>query len=210
LSIRFLIEMDGKRHIPHAVAVPALDRLRRGAATLVGVGLVLAFSGCASAGPFNPDRLPVAQVSEIGDICHSVMGLPVSDSDAEYLACEQSLSHSARAVDEARGLQAARDACLAKGLKPGEVALSECELTSSKGQSPIGHPAEIVTKTKLNLPPTAAPAPIKSYFRASSGEVFRREQMACARIGYDPITAAFHDCVASLQAAMFEAEHPQN
>jgi hypothetical protein len=67
---------------------------RRTAASLaiicVSVGSAAA---CASTTPYNPDGLPPAQMSRIGEICHRIMGLPAA-LDTHHQACQESLSHS--------------------------------------------------------------------------------------------------------------------
>jgi hypothetical protein len=76
-------------------------------ATLGGTWL----AGCAPQTPYNPDRLPMQQMNRIGEICRDVMGLPAGPF-TQYLACEESLSHSL----------AARHPC---------VAMAECELSQT-------------------------------------------------------------------------------
>ncbi len=52
--------------------------------------------------------------------------------------------------------------------------------------------------------------PAKSYFYASPSETHHRMQLSCARLGLDPASGAFADCVAGLQASLFAADNPMN
>jgi hypothetical protein len=66
-------------------------------ATLGGAWL----AGCAPQAPYNPYRLPMQQMSRIGEICRDVMGLPAGPF-TQYLACQESLSHSLAARPPAK------------------------------------------------------------------------------------------------------------
>lgn len=132
----------------------------------------------------------------IGAICQGAMGL--EQGEAQYGACVESLRSSASdlAADVAMGR--ARTRCLAEGLTPGSTDFNVCELNTA--------PAEraAVRATPASAPPRAA----GSYFYASPEQTHRREQLACASLGYDPAGAAFDSCVAGLQGALFEADNP--
>lgn len=185
--------------------LPYPDRLRTRrplAATLACFALAaagLAATSAASAGAYNPDGLAAGRMRQIGAVCESVVGL--QPGERHYVDCVTSLSHSAAKLDRVRGLQDARNACLAKGLRAGDVALSECELAATRSGS-AGAAAEAVDY------PVPAAHPRKSYFYASTREIRDREQQACAQIGYDPIYGPFADCVANLQGMLVGADHP--
>ena len=49
------------------------------------------------------------------------------------------------------------------------------------------------------------PGGSRSYFMVSRETAFQREQLACARLGFDPTQAPFGDCAADLRAAMARA-----
>jgi hypothetical protein len=159
--------------------------------------LMASATACASADPYNPDHLPLRQMSQIGQVCRTIMGLPPGTT-TQNAACEESLSHSFAALHVAGEMQQARAQCLARGLKPGDLALSECEL----GPQPAG----MTQAAYAAIDPPAKPP--KSYLAVSNNEVHRREQLACAAVGYDPATAGSAQCVADLDSAMFEADNP--
>ncbi|MDB5459252.1 MAG: hypothetical protein JWO72_993, partial [Caulobacteraceae bacterium] len=48
----------------------------------------------------------------------------------------------------------------------------------------------------------------KSYFYTSNRDRFRREQLACAQIGLDPVSGAFDSCVAGLRSTLFALDNP--
>jgi hypothetical protein len=99
-------------------------------------------------------------------------------------------------------LDEARHACLGKGLTAGDPKLAVCELSTVADR---GAPAPDAAAARFDTAGLATPA--GSYFNASFGEVRRREQMACARLGYDPINGGFAKCVASLDSALFASQH---
>jgi hypothetical protein len=167
--------------------------LFRIAAPLMIICWSVGSAGCAPTTPYNPDRLAPAQMSRIGEICHTVMGLPAGHY-TDYQACEESLSHSLAARRERSATVAAPQTCDPRGLKPD--ALGQCEQ----------HPRQ--KAPALGAPPSAPP--VKSYFFASNDEIHRRAQSACADIGEDPATGTFAQCVADLESYLFAADHPIN
>jgi hypothetical protein len=179
------------------------SRIRRVSVGMLAGLLAAGVAGCASAEPYNPARLAPAQLGQIQQICRSVMGIPVGiglSSD-----CVENLSGSAVALSQSntqgQALAEARRTCLAKGLTPGDPALSTCELSTVANASA---PASRVVR----IDAAALEKPAGSYFYASFNEVRRREQAACARLGYEPIDGRFASCVANLDAALYASEHP--
>lgn len=173
---------------------------RTGVNALIGLFALTGVAGCASAGPYNPSHLPPPQLSQVQELCHSVMGIAVGDELSSD--CVENLSSSAVALSRGRGLQQARRACLGKELARGQLGLSQCELTSVSQTAP----AALGVDVQVDTPGLQRPA--KSYFNASFDEVRRREQDACARLGYDPINANFGQCVADLDAALSASKFP--
>jgi hypothetical protein len=179
--------------------------IRRVAASLlIGVTSIAGVAGCASAGPYNPSGLAPTQLSQVRQICSSVMGIPAGiglSSD-----CVANLSSSAAALSQGRAhgvaLDEARRACLGKGLAAGDPRLAVCELSTV---SDHGAPAPGAAAASIDTAGLTTPA--GSYFNASFDEVRQREQMACARLGYDPINGGFAKCVASLDSALFASQH---
>lgn len=173
---------------------------------LLGFGLAAALgsaavSACATPQPFNPSNLSTEQLGQVGEICHLVMGLPAGGGLKAN--CVQSLSTSLAALGRGQGLQRARSDCLGRGLRRGEPALGECELTAVSARAADAGAAS----AGLPLDAAAPARPATSYFYASQREIRRREESACARLGYDPVHASFATCVARLDSALFDAEH---
>jgi hypothetical protein len=159
------------------------------------------FSGLAAglallASPLLP--LPAASAPMSADperLCAAVMGLRPGDSQFE--ACRGSLATRIERQAQLQGSEATRQACLRKGLKPDTTAFAVCNLDESAA-----------TKTSSAAGPADAGPPAGSYFKASGDERRRRERLACALIGFDPSSAPFVSCVASLAAALFAADNP--
>jgi hypothetical protein len=189
-------------HLPRELPPLASSGLAK---LLVGLAAAAGLAGCASAEPYNPARLPLAQLGQVREICRSVMG--ISEGTGLMTDCVGQLSRSAAALGHGRSgahaLQAARSGCLARGLTPGQPALAECELNAAPNAAAPG--AELASMT---IDAAAPPQGVRSYDTASFNEVRRREKAACARLGYDPIDpAGFGSCVASLDAALYASEH---
>ena len=114
----------------------------------------------------------------------------------------ESLSESFRARLRADRMLEIRQDCRARGLKPGTAALSACEMAPGARKAAL---------SQRPAPVAALPAaPAKSYFSASFDQVRRREQRACADIGYDPVSGGFNQCVALLAANLSYADDPPN
>jgi hypothetical protein len=168
---------------------------------LLGLFAIAGVAGCASAGPYNPSHLPPRELSQVQELCGSVMGIPAGiglSSD-----CVESLSSAAVAISQAQTLQDARRGCLGKGLAPGQPGLAECEVTTVSQ-----HAAPAFGQADVRVDTSRLQRPAKSYFNASFDDVRRREQTACARLGYDPVNSSFSRCVARLDAALFLSAHP--
>jgi hypothetical protein len=174
---------------------------RAGVLASVGLFAIAGAGACASAGPYNPSQLPLTQLSQVQELCGSVMGIPAGirlSSD-----CVENLSGAAVAISQAQTLQEARRNCLAKGLAPGRPGLAECEVASvSQHADPASDGGAVRVDT------SGLQRPAKSYFDASFDELHKREQTACARLGYDPINSSFSRCVARLDSALFASAHP--
>ena len=177
----------------------ACPRLAR---ALLATVCAFAFDGAsASAGPYNPDNLPLNQVGRIGQICRTDMRLePFGE---QYQSCVDSLMVSAKDLNRGQAMQQSRVYCTDKGLRPGQPGFAECEL-----QSADAHPARATGSYFAAVSDADGPGGLKSYSRTSPRDVFRREQLSCARLGFDPDDSAFGSCVAGLQSSMFEADNP--
>jgi hypothetical protein len=171
-----------------------------GRAKTLAIALALAGAATVTLAQANAARAaPHDQRSRVGDICGSTVGL--EPGQAQYEGCVDSLSDSLRSLTQGRAAWAAHDACLDKGLKLGSPDLAVCTLQSTE--------AKALGATDLTLANAgAARGSIKSYFSTSNRDQFRREQLACAQLGLDPVSGAFDSCVASLRSALFAADNP--
>lgn len=174
---------------------------RAAAAALAGFFSAASVAACASPAPFNPSNLPAAELSHVREICRSTLGVPAGFGLSTN--CVEGLSRSAASFDQSRGLATARGGCLGLGLQPGDAALAECELT--KAAANVSPPSANIGQARDGAATSGRPA--ASYFYASSAEIRRREQLACARLGLDPIYPSFRTCVVRLDSALFDAEH---
>jgi hypothetical protein len=117
--------------------------------------------------------------------------------EKHYAACVESLSRSLQGLREGEGFGLARRGCVARGYAPNTAGLAECELA--------GAPASAEGGPRY---PTETPGGSRSYFMVSRETAFRRDRLACARLGFDPTQAPFGDCAADLRAALARASEP--
>ena len=132
---------------------------------------------------------------EIGRVCESVVGLQAGEK--HYAACVESLTQSAQGLRQGESLAIARRGCVAQGYRPNTSGLAECELASGPAAASSG-PAY----------PSQNPGGSRSYFVVSRETAFQRDQLACARLGFDPSQPPFGDCAADLRGALARASDP--
>jgi hypothetical protein len=154
---------------------------------------VLAALACLAAPPSA--RAAPGRDGQVGRICAGTLGL--DPGEKHYAACVQSLSGSLANLRAGQGMADARRACAARGLRPGAADFDECELRLAEA-GPAAAPAS-------DGPPTVG---ARSYFESSRAEAWRRDQLACARLGFDPAGTAFQSCVSDLRGALARASMP--
>jgi hypothetical protein len=163
-----------------------LSRAMAGAFSLAALAC-LAAPPAALAGP--------ARDGAVGRVCTGTLGLVPGEK--HYAACVQSLSESLANLQAGQGMAAARRACAARGLTPGEAAFDECELRLANARpapAPVG-----------DAPPVSGG---RSYFSGSRADAAHRDELACARLGFDPAGTAFQSCVGNLRGALARASMP--
>jgi hypothetical protein len=183
---------------------------------------VAAVSACAVETPFNPDNLAADQLARVSGICQTVMGLSPDEPldggywmnndrldyyTSHYRGCIVSLSDSLRNVMDEQMTQEADADCRAKGLESGSPDLALCVLNSVNNHSPPAArqatTALSATPVSQNLPPASG-----SFYYASPRETARREQTACAALGFSPSHSAFNGCVKDLTDTLYAIDHP--
>ncbi len=170
------------------MSVPRLRSPRAALAMAAAIaGLMLASPMPASAGPGGD--------AQVDQVCAGVVGLVPGEK--HFAACEQSLADSLRSLREGQGTALARRRCLDRGYRSGTAGLAECELAGAPADPPRG-------------PDYSAPAPggSRSYFLVSRDTAFQRDQLACAKLGFDPAQSAFADCASNLRGALARASDP--
>jgi hypothetical protein len=169
----------------------------------MGAAAVFSASACAASPIYNPSELPADQLGQVADICQSVIGL--QPGEEHFVRCLESLSASARGVEQGQAMQRAERDCLAERQPAGSPALAECVLQNSE-RAKASDPVPQFSRIDATRPVGRT----KSYFYTSPRETFHREQLACARLGLDPAQAAFGSCVAGLEAGLSAADDPMN
>lgn len=158
------------------------------------LGIAAAIASLVLASPIGASARPDGD-EQVGQICAGVVGL--APGEKHFAACEQSLANSLRGLREGHGTALARRHCLDRGYRPGTAGLAECELASTPADAPRG--------PDYNAP---VPGGSRSYFLVSRDTAFRRDELACAKLGFDPAQSAFADCASDLRGALARASEP--
>ncbi len=190
---------------------------KRSIPLLLGTLAICGVSACVSAEPYNPDNLPATQVARIAQICQTNIGLSPSEPPvlirqigarhldrniSHYQGCIASLSDAVQRNADALAARHAHTACAAKGLREETPEFAMCVLDSANR-------ADEATPTSAgNSGAQAVEQPVGSYFYASGREMRRREQVACAQLGLDPVGEEFDRCVKDLKATFWTLDNP--
>ena len=169
--------------------IATISRASRHALCLsaAAASLALASPMAASARTESGDRA--------GQICAGVVGL--APGEKHFAACQQSLSESLHNLRQGEGFASARRDCLGRGYRPNTPGLAQCELAATPTSQPRGPAYDAL-----------APGGSRSYFLVSREVAFQRDQLACAKLGFDPAQNAFADCASDLRAALARASEP--
>lgn len=173
-------------------------------------GACLSLGAWAATPSYNPAHLGSAELSEVSEVCQSVMGFRPSavlthnlwtgDPDPatwtnDYRGCVATLSDSLQAVAAMRAsLQAERD-CLSKGLATSRSDLALCVLRAQ--QTPVRDAALLASSAGVPMV-----MPITPGARAQAAAGPPKEDLACAKIGLDPNEAGFTECVRGLKSVL--------
>jgi hypothetical protein len=163
-------------------------------AALKSCAAALAGLACLAAASAVPAQTPSHDVAQV---CQNVVGL--APGEKHFAACVQSLSDSVGNLERGRDVAAARRECLAQGLQPDTGAFAECELNAARTETAVS-----------DGPGNASPRPggARDYFMISREAAYHRDELACARLGFDPDQGAFSGCVSDLKAALARASEP--
>lgn len=209
---------------PRAAASSSTPTVLRRASAIIAPCLAacMSIAACASAAPYDPDRLGAGPVNRIGAICEDVMGLDPSEPltfgmhtgvttldtwTSHYRGCVLSLSDSLASIDSVQAASEAAQACRAQGLEPGSPDLAVCVLRSTEtARNPAAAPV-----AAASAPPDRGLLRASgSFYNASNRELSRRERLACAELGLEPASGPFTSCVRSLKATFFAIDNPVN
>ena len=192
-------------------------------ATLAGCTLAGgSLTACAAEPVYNPDNLGGERFAQVANICQNVMGLSPNERlsggywlgndrldylTSKYRGCIVSLSDSLLSMMEGQATEQADEDCRAKGYATGSPDLALCVLRSanSHASAPVQSGAAAVTPVSEKVPTASG-----SFTYASPHEYVRREQVACAALGFEPSHGAFKSCVKGLDDTFYAIDHPIN
>jgi hypothetical protein len=145
----------------------------------------------AIAATVNPSELTSDQLAQVRQLCETNLHLQAGES--HFDGCVAGLSESLASVNRANSIRGAREACFKAWPAAGSPDLAECLLDASEGR-----------------PGSVTGASGKTYSRTSPQNIRRGEQLACAQLGFDPISGAFQGCLANLGSALDAVDRPSN
>lgn len=166
----------------------------------VASALVVA-GGCAAQ---SRTSLAPQQASLIRATCQNIMR--VGRSGVDMAACTESLADSVAARQEGYISVQSDRACSTEGLAPGSAQFATCVLDHKRHAAPALMAAN--TTSQLTYDPSKDVGASEDYYDASFDTKRRREEYSCAQLGLDPDSGAFGQCVAGLDASLFNADHP--
>ncbi len=159
------------------------------------VPLLMAPLAASAEPPLSPEQRAIdpGQRELVDATCDRVMGLPSGGIYRQE--CLDSLARSVARKAESARMAGSYVACRGQGLHEGTAAFSTCML-DDRGATVSARPVKLPYDS-------STPENARSYFDVTNSVHWRREQYACAQIGLTPGTAAFAECTAGLQAALF-------
>jgi hypothetical protein len=175
----------------------------RSLSLLVTVSTIVVAGGCIaqSRAPAYPP-----QGSLVRETCENIMRL--GHNEVALAACTDSLSESLAARQQGYADVQSDRACSGEGLAPGSAQFATCVLDRKRHGAPALMAAN--STSQLTYDPGKDVGASENYYDASFDTKRRREQYSCAQLGLDPDSGAFGQCVASLDASLFNADHPKN
>jgi hypothetical protein len=180
---------------------------------------IASISACAAEQFYNPDNLSGEKFARVPNICQNVMGLSPKEAlsggywmgndrldywTSKYRGCIVSLSDSLQSAMDEQVTQQADAACRAKGFETDSPDLALCVLRSVNSR-PSSPPAQTAAATPVS---ETLPRASGSFTYASRHETARREQVACAALGFEPAHAVFKSCVKGLSDTFYAIDHP--
>ena len=157
--------------------------------------------GCAGLTRENTYGLAPTDAAFVRQTCVQTMGL--RQGREEFDACAESLADTVhRRIDEQR-LDESHRACVRQGNAPGSPQLAQCVVLAEKVKGEASD-AAIFTSTATPASSTTR----VSFFSMDRYVQDEHEKLACARLGLDPITGEFRDCVMGVKQAIFTAQNP--
>lgn len=203
--------------------LPCLRPLAAIAAVALLMAGGLATSACASAAARsadNPDGLAQPELVRVSGLCQSVLGLSPDDRPvaglwrgnphlpavvSHYQACVAALSDSLQQARAARNASEADASCRARGLAADSPALARCVLQRLHNRAAAGEAGVALPLADSAPPPARAH---RSFYTSSPAELQRREQLACASLGFEPPAGEFSRCVSLLRDDFDAIDNP--
>jgi hypothetical protein len=181
----------------------------RSALALISASAFLIAQGCAAQN--SEHLLTPQQTAMIKATCQQVMHIGYHNG-VDLDACMGALAESLAAKTQGDIVWKSDADCAAQGLKRDTPAFSMCVLDRQNGYVAGVSRSNAATDGAPSAPTALAYDAGKdnsqAYYDASFDTKRRREQYSCAQLGIDPISSAFGQCVADLDADLFNADHP--
>jgi hypothetical protein len=169
---------------------------------LIGISALAVAGGCAA----QSSRPAPQQAALIQATCRNIMR--VGHSGVDLAACTESLSDSLAAREQGYADVQSDRACSGEGLTPGSAQFATCVLDRKRHYQAAPALMAVNGTPQLTYDPSKDVDASENYYDASFDTKRRREEYSCAQLGLDPDSGGFGQCVASLDASLFNADHP--
>lgn len=169
---------------------------------LIGACALVA-TGCVAQ---TATSLPPQQAALVRATCEKIMrvGRTIALS-----ACSEALTDSLVAHEQGYVAVQGDRTCSSQGLKPGTAEFATCVLDHRRQYASA--PMQVAangTAPRLTYDPSKDVGASQDYYDASFDTKRRREEYSCAQLGLDPDSGEFGQCVAGLDANLFNVDHP--
>ncbi len=175
----------------------------------LGVAALVTLSACASQD--TAQLINAQQAALIKATCQNVMHIGYHNA-VDLSACMGSLSDTLAAKMQGDIARKSYETCAGLGLARDTPEFSMCVLDRQKNYAAELSQNNVVLKTSpvqpVKLAYDAQKDGSEDYYDASFDTKRRREEYSCAQLGLDPISSAFGQCVADLNASLFNADNP--
>jgi hypothetical protein len=167
---------------------------------LIGISALVAAGDCAAQ---TAASLSPQQSALIRSTCENIMRV---GQTIDFDVCTASLSDSLVTHQKSYAFAQIDRACSDQGLVSGTAAYATCVLDRKRQYANSPTPVNVAGPSPA---PTLTyhPSDSEDYYHMTFDTKRRREQDSCAQLGLDPDSGELQQCVAALDASLYNSDH---